>query len=149
MKHICPALMLFQAKTLPFLAGVNYTSQLLQLMHLVESDPIKGRKYFSCHSIIYPFLLSLLPNCLTPEDFIFLKTIILLLLLYLFLVLCIVSSVTITPPKHCCPQCSAVEQCHILCTFLRPWLLTIHTEECIEHLLRPFQCPRKSETNIT
>lgn len=61
-------------------------------MHLVEFDPIKDTKRFSCHSNIYPSLLSLLLNYLTSEEFIFLKTTVLLFMLYLLLFLCIVSS---------------------------------------------------------
>lgn len=77
----CPYFILSWAFTL-LSAGVNYVSQLLQLMHLVESSPIKRTKYFSWHSTLFPFLWSLLCNWLNSEEFFSLKSI-LLLLLYL------------------------------------------------------------------
>lgn len=75
-KNICPAFILFWVEVLPFLAGVNYTSQLLQLMHLVESDPKKGTKYFSCQSTISFSLeltsqLSNFRRVYLPEDYCF------------------------------------------------------------------------------
>lgn len=132
----------------PFLAGISYAGQLLQLIHSVESDPIKSRKYFSCYSIIYPFLLSLLPSCLTSGDFIFLKTIILLFLLCLFPVLCLwVLSQSHHPSTAAlsAPQWnSATSYAHS--SDLDFLLSLFHTKESIDRLLRPFQCPRKPET---
>lgn len=90
-ENICPALNLFQAEVLPFVAAVNYTSQLLQSMHVVEYDPIKSTKYFSCHSTIQLFLLSLFPNCRTSEEFIFLN--------------CSTFSVLLSFPMHTCELC--------------------------------------------